>query len=320
MNGNDARNTIATSGDIHYLWGIFMLVASARKAGMAEPFLVGTKDFNARAERVLGQLGGVEFVPLDGDARSMTCLKAKVLLRVRTEFVTWADSDGFFTGNVSSILPPENPGEIHFRLRTPPEMPAAFKGHTFGEDGKRIPHAVLEAWRRDLAAVAGEARTEPRYETAGSAAFFSLSAARHRRFLEIWDALQTAVLPARDVGVVDTLLEYYHQLDESTLNACLNFVPDAPLVQKRFLMDKDRSRLYMHFVSRPKPWVGWTKRAFRFFDEYVGVLDWAVAQGLELPGSVPGSLKAANKPLCRLLVPWTTLQPKLARRWRRVFG
>jgi hypothetical protein len=27
-------NTIVTIGDIHYLWGLFLLVASARKAGM----------------------------------------------------------------------------------------------------------------------------------------------------------------------------------------------------------------------------------------------------------------------------------------------
>ena len=295
------------------------MVASARKADMDEPFLVGTKAFDARGERVLRQLGGVDIVPLDGVARSLTCLKAKVLLNVRTEFATWADSDGFFTGNVSELLPPGNPEEIHFRLRTPAEMPAAFKGHCFGEDGLSIPRAVRDVWRRDVAAVAGTALETSRHETTGSAAFFALSMARNRRFLEIWDALQERVLPQRDVGVVDTSLEYYHQLDESTLNACLDFAPDAPPVQEKFLMDKERGRLFMHFISRPKPWEGWTKRAFRFFDEYVDVLEWATGRGLELPGAVPACLRRENKRRCRWLIPWTTLKPKLAKRLSRAF-
>ena len=310
--------TIVTIGDIHYLWGIFMLVASARKAGMDEPFLVGTKNFDDRGVRVLKQMGGVDILPLDGVARSLTCLKAKALLEARTEFVAWADSDGFFTGNVSDILTPENPEEIHFRLRAPAEMPPAFKGQRLREGGG-TPQAVLDVWRKDVAAVAGGALETPRYDTTGSASFFSLSLARHRRFLEIWDALQERVLPQRDVGVVDTSLAFYHQLDESTLNACLDFAPDAPRVQETYRMNKDRRRLYMHFIGRPKPWEGWTKRAFGFFDEYGEVLDWAVSRGLELPGAVPGCLKAGNKRLCRLLIPWTELKPRLARRMARVF-
>ncbi|MCR5414533.1 MAG: hypothetical protein K6F50_07400 [Kiritimatiellae bacterium] len=312
-------NTIVTIGDINYLWGIFLLVASARKAGMKEPFLVGVKRFTPEAKRILGQLGGVEIVELDGVTRSLTCLKANVMLKAGTGYATWADSDAFFTGDASGILAPASPDEIHFRLRSPAEMPAAFKGRTFGEDGSSIPKAVLGAWRRDVAEVAGAAAPEARYATSGSAAFFSLSLARHRRFLETWDALQAKVLPERDVGVVDRSLEFYHQLDESTLNACLNFAPDAPRVQRTFRMDKDRSRLFVHFIARPKPWQGWTARAFRFFGEYVGVVEWAEASGLALPGPVPACLKRSNRLLMRLLVPWATLRPKIARRLARVF-
>jgi len=313
-------NTIVTIGDVNYLWGLFLLIASARKAGMEEPFLVGTKKFTPASERVLSQLGNVSFVRLDGVSRSLTCLKAAVMLKAETEWVTWADSDAFFTGNVSSILPPAEENEIHFRLRDAEEMPIAFKGqHSFGEDGRRIPAAVLEVWKRDVAAVAGEARGEARYPTAGSAAFCSLSLARYRRFLEIWDALQEKVLPKRDVGVVDTSLEHYHQLDESTLNACLNFVPDAPRVQEVFRMDKERERLFVHFISHPKPWEGWTKRAFRFFDEYVAVADWAEEKGLEMPGPRPASLEARNKRRMSWLIPWMTFRPKAARRLRKLF-
>ena len=45
-------NTIVTIGDINYIWGIFLLLASARRSGMDEPFLVGVKKFTPEAERV----------------------------------------------------------------------------------------------------------------------------------------------------------------------------------------------------------------------------------------------------------------------------
>lgn len=313
------NNTIVTIGDINYLWGIFLLIASARRAGMAEPFLVGVKKFTPAAERVLTQLGDVTVVPLDGLPRSLTCLKAHVLLKATTDYVTWADSDAFFTGNVSDILLPASPEEIHFRLRAPDEMPGAFRDHTFGEDGRVLPQAVLSAWRADIAAVAGAARETPRYATSGSASFCALSLARFRRFVEIWHALQMKVLPERDVGVEDRSLLYYHQLDESTLNACLNFVVDAPRVQPTYRMDKERERLFVHFIARPKPWEGWTKRAFRFFDEYVSVVEWAVAQGYALPGAVPACLKRTNKTWMKALIPWMTLRPKLAKRLKRLW-
>ena len=307
-------NTIVTIGDMNYLWGIFLLIASARRAGMDEPFLVGVKKFTPEAERVLTQFGGVRVLPLDGIKRSLACLKAHTMLNVGTEYATWADSDAFFTGNVSEILTPDSPDGIHFRLRAPFEMPGAFKGHTFGENGRSIPKAVLEVWRKDVEDVAGEARREPRYATSGSSSFFSFSMARFREFAETWHALQMKVLPDRDVGVVDRSLLYYHQLDESTLNACLNFVVDAPCVQDVYRMDKDRSRLFVHFIARPKPWEGWTKRAFRYFDGYVSVVEWAASQGLALPGPVPGCLVRSRKGLMRVLIPWMTLKPKIARR------
>ena len=311
-------NTIVTIGDINYLWGIFLLIASARKSGMTEPFLVGVKGFNKDSERILTQLGGVAIVNLDDVARSLTCLKTRVMLQVQTEFVTWADSDAFFTGNVTDLLPPDSPEKIHFRLRTSDEMPPAFKGHAFGEDGRRIPQAVLDAWRNDIIAVAGEALEKPRYSTTGSACFCSLSIRRHRKFLEIWNALQEKVLPDRNVGVVDKSLAFYHQLDESTLNACLNFVKDAPTVQNEFRMNKERNRLFMHFIARPKPWQGWTRRAFRFFDDYVSVVSWAIEQKFELPGMIPPYLRASNKWWLRILIPWMEMKPKLMSRLKRL--
>lgn len=311
-------NTIVTIGDNHYLWGIFLLVASARKAGMEEPFLVGCKGFGEREERVLRQLGNVGFVRLDGERKSLTCCKAKVILKAGTDFVSWVDSDGFFTGNVSEWLPPEDEESIHARMRAPAELPGRSWNRKMAGDGRSVPAEVLGTWQRDVAAVAGNALPSPRFASTVSACIFSLSLRRHGKFLEVWDVLQDRVLPARDVGVVDRSLRIYPQLDESTLNACLAFAPDAPAVQD-YKLDKDRSRLYMHFIGQPKPWTGWTRRAFRFFDEYVEVAEWAAARGFELPGPLPPSLDASRKRICRALIPWTTLKPKLAKRIGRLF-
>lgn len=313
-------NTIVTIGDINYLWGIFLLIASARKAGMREPFLVGCKRFTPRARHILERLGDVHFADLDSATRSLTCYKPFTMLQAKTKFVTWADSDAFFTGNVSGILPPDNEDEMHFRMRPPSELPGLIWKRHFGGDLTTVPKQVLDAWRQDVEETGGAASAEPRFTTTGSACFCSLSLARHREFLEVWDRLQMKVLPDRDVGVADRSLRIYPQLDESTLNACLAFWPDAPRVQDVFKMNKERDRLFVHFIARPKPWEGWTKRAFRFFDEYVSVVEWAASQGLALPGPVPGCLKAKNKACMRMLIPWMTLKPKLVRRIKRVLG
>lgn len=317
MENGEALNTIVTIGDKHYIWGIFMLIASARKAGMREPFLVGAMDFPPEAGKVLEQFGDVALVHLGDTGRSLACMKAKLMMDAKTPFVTWADADAFFTGNVSEMLAPPSHEEARFRLRTPSEMPAAFKGHVFGEDGTHIPVAVLEQWQRDVAAVAGETLEKARYTTSGSSAFFSISLARHRRFLELWYELESRVLPVRNVGVVDDALKFYHQLDESTLNACLNFVKDAPLVKSPFGLNRDRKRLFAHFIAHPKPWEGWTKRALRFYDDYIGVLDWALAQGYAPPGPVPFSLKRRNGKLCRRLAPFVELAARIMRRLKR---
>ena len=119
MENGEALNTIVTIGDKHYIWGIFMLIASARKAGMREPFLVGAMDFPPEAGKVLEQFGDVALVHLGDTGRSLACMKAKLMMDAKTPFVTWADADAFFTGNVSEMLAPPSHEEARFRLRTP---------------------------------------------------------------------------------------------------------------------------------------------------------------------------------------------------------
>ena len=309
-------NTIVTAGDSNYLWGLFLLVASLRASGMDEPVLVGTKRFEPFHASVLEQLGGVTLRPLDDFDQSLTCCKAKMMLEAETDYVTWADSDAFFTGNVSDRLAPPSSDLIHVRRRTPPEMAGAFPP----------PYdlsVILPTWRRDVCACAGLAEDDPSVPQPQPASFLSCSACfasvarAQERFLRVWDKLMQR-LPKGDVGVVNRALACYHQLDESCLNACLTFLPDAPRVTETYAMDKDRAHLFAHFCGAPKPWVAWTPRAFRFFDDGCRLVEWARREHLKLPGPVPYALDARHKTMCRVLARPLELRQKVMNRLKRL--
>ena len=308
------NNTIVTAGDRNYLWGIFLMIASLRKNGMDEPVLVGTRNFDPEAAAILTALGDVRLFPLDGFSRSLTCCKAMMMLKADTDYITWVDSDGFFSGNCSARLIPETPGQIHIRMRSAAEQPQAFRGYTYGEDGHRIPRAVLEVWQKNVGGL-----TEPRIERSCSACFLSVHRSA-RAFLEKWHEQMMAVLPDNNIGVVDRSLRYYHQLDESVLNSCLAFFPGAPRVADFYRLDKDPGELFIHFIGQPKPWQGWAPSAFRHFDRYVSVAEFAVSRGWRLPGKLPPSLKRENRPLCALLRYPVSLKYKIGKRLRKWFG
>lgn len=301
-------NTIVTVANRNYLWGVFLLIASMRRSGMDEPVLVYAAGFESRDERLLQALGDVRIVPVGPAVRSLTCSKADAMLLADTEYITWVDCDGFFTGNVSELLPPESPDQIHIRMRGEAENSLAFALHQFGTDGRSIPAEVLNQWRKDVPG-AQEHAANPR---SCSACLFSLHRS-HRDFLELWRDQMAKVLPAGDVGVVDQRSLYYHQLDESVLNSLLCFMPGAPKVSSTYRLDKDPKALFVHFVCHPKPWAGWTNYSYRHYERYMAVVDYAVRSGLELPGPLPFSLRRKNRLLCRLLCRAVQYRHKLRR-------
>ena len=308
------NNTIVTAGDRNYLWGIFLMIASLRRNGMDEPVIVGTKGFDAEAEAVLTGMGDVRLFPLDDFKRSLTCCKALVMLQAETDYITWADSDGFFVGNCSARLIPETPDEIHIRMRSAAEQPQAFRGYTYGEDGRRIPQAVLEVWRNNVGGL-----DSPRIPRSCSACFLSVHRSA-RPFLEKWHEQMMTVLPANNIGVVDPSLKYYHQLDESVLNSCLAFYPQAPRVAETYRLDKNPEELFIHFIGQPKPWQGWTPSAIRHFDRYVDAAEFARSRNWKMPGELPASLRRENKRLCSLLCYPVSLKYKIMKRLRKWFG
>ena len=306
------NNTIVTIGDRNYLWGIFLLIVSMRKSGMDEPVLVGCRGFTANDGRILGQLGDVEIYEVPDDGRSLTCCKASVMLKAETDYITWVDGDGFFTGNCSSLLPPPAIDQLHIRMRGMAENRLAFHGFSFGESGETIPEAVLSAWCRDV----GESEIAA-ISRSCSACCFSLHISR-RRFLERWEEQINKCLPCNDVGVVDRGLKYYHQLDESTLNSVLCFSRSAPGVTESWGLDKDPERMFIHFIGTPKPWQGWNSCAYRHFDLYVELVEYAISRGWELPSPVPYSLRRGNRRLCRMLILPLRLYCGLKNRLKRI--
>ena len=307
------NNTVVTAGDINFLWGIFLLIASMRKAGMDEPVLVGAYNFTPEAEDVLTQLGDVTIFTLKDIDHSLTCYKPLVMQQTETEYITWIDGDGFFIGNCSKRLPPLSPDEIHIRMRQPEENSQAFRGYEYGEDARSIPKAVLDAWKADVGS-----DSEPRIPRNCVACSFSI----HRSatpFLRKWDEQMMKVLPAGNVGVVDHTLKYYHMLDESVLNSVLCFYSGAPRVSDSYRLDKDPNELFGHFGGAPKPWIGWAPHSFKHFDKYTAVADWAVGQGYKLPGPLPFSLDPKHKTMCRLLQHPVYFNMKLKRRLKKMF-
>ena len=122
-------------------------------------------------------------------------------------------------------------------------------------------------------------------------------------------------LPKGDAGVVDRSLASYHQLDESCLNACLAFLPDAPKVTETYGLDRDPERTYLHFIGRPKPWEGWTPRSARHIETVVSTVEWTVAEGLELPSGVPPPLRRNRLALHRATARWNEFWFKA---WKRL--
>ena len=263
---------------------------------------------------MLEQLGNVRIHHLDSTSRSLTCIKPAIMLLADTEYITWVDSDSFFTGNCSARLIPEHPGEIHIRKRSEQENPQAFRNYTCGEDGHTIPSAILDAWRADV----GERQT-PRNLQSCSACFLSVHKSA-RPFLERWDEQMMKLLPAGNVGVVDRSLKFYHQLDESVLNSLLCFAGCAPETAKTYRLDKDINELYVHFIGSPKPWRGWTPYSIRHFKRYTDVVNYALAAGFIRPADVPFPLNSAHETLCRIAAPFISLDTKIRNRLKRLTG
>lgn len=328
------NNTIVTAGDINYLWGIFLLLASIRRSGMDEPIFVGTKKFDDHSYRVLKQFGNIEFVSLDHAKGSLACYKGEVMLKTNTEYITWIDSDGFFTGNCSELLLPPDDMQVHIRRRDTKETLIAYPPQV-------SLHKLLPQWKKDVEHLTGVAGSDvPPVEKFGSCCTCTVCLARkHEDFLRLWHTMSMTYLPKVDMGVhfmsrhkffdgiMDKLRKtdmrvmekafYYPHSDECCFNACLLFAPNAPKVTATYQLDKDRNHLYIHNSGRIKPWTGWIPSSVRNYEATVSIVEWAISEKLELPSKVPYSLERSHKTICTMGARPYELWYNIKRRFKR---
>jgi hypothetical protein len=274
----NASNTVVTASDRAYIWGVYLLICSMRKNRMYEPVVVLGSNYSHENCQALMSLGDVKIEVAKTTERSQACSKPEVMFLAETDYITWCDSDGFFIGNCSEKLIYKEEDIIHIRKRD------------LKENGGPTPECVLSVWRRDV----GE-RKNNLINTRCSTCFLSINK-KQLSFIKKWDLQMKKILPIGDKGVVDSKLGAYSQTDESVLNSLLCFSMDAPTVAPDYKLNKiDSGSYFVHFVGVPKPWVFWTPHAFRFFDEYTSLIDWAKSNGKIFPSSIPFSLRSDKK-------------------------
>ncbi len=291
-------NTIVMASDTRYVWGCWLLIASMRKHSMNEPVIVLGYGYSDSDIACLKAFAGVTVESRQCDSkRNMTCSKPDAMLLADTEYVTWVDCDGMFTGNCSEYLTAD-PEHLHVRLRGIKENSMVFAGR-YSNSGKdtNIPVAILNIWRKDV-----EENSEPAIDTSVSACYISAHR-NHRPFLEKWRNQMHKVLPNDDVGVVDNRSMAYFQTDESVLNSVLCFSSCAPPPTENYMLDKDVNAYFVHFAYPPKPWQMWNSYTVKHLDKTLDVVDWALAQGFPPPGKVPFSLESKYRGISYRLAP-----------------
>ncbi len=225
----------------------------------------------------------------------MTCEKPDIMLKTETEFVTWVDCDGFFSGNCSGIL--TDPADvIYIRKRTPSEISELYHRQRMpGENPDAVPHVILDAWQKDV----GE-RADPAMKSTISANLISIHRSRFP-FLEKWKKQMQTVLPP-DVGVQNRSSFAYFQTDEAVLNSLLLFAGDAPVVTEHYLADRQDAAHYIHFSFNPKPWTFWNPRAFRHYETVMEIIEWAFRNGYAPAIPLPFSFRKQHQKFCLFVV------------------
>ncbi len=289
-------NTIVTASDTNYLWGVFLLIASMRKNGMNEPVIVLGEGYSEAQKQSLKQFNSVEVYDAGNYLRSMNCAKPAAMLLAKTEFASWIDCDGFFSGNCSDALLDFPPDRIHIRMRGEKETEFAFaREYAPGEPHNGIPRAILDIWKRDVEHHLAESRLR---NSCGSGVF--IIHRKHRAFLELFKDQIDRILPRIKSGVTDSGSFAYRYTDEAIMNSLLCFSPEAPLCAE-YRMDRHIDRAYLHFSFHPKPWQGWTPETWKYYDAYLEVVDYCLKQGLQMPNPLPWTLQRRYRLLCHIL-------------------
>jgi hypothetical protein len=143
--------TIVSACDRNFLWGAYLLAASAARFLPETPVHILQTGFTDDDKALLEQFPTVKVLSLpDNDPRNVANRKSEALLSADTEFVAWLDADCMVIGDISKYLIPKN-GEFQIRMRAAAENAWVWRNHYApGEPRGGLPKSVLEKWRADV--------------------------------------------------------------------------------------------------------------------------------------------------------------------------
>ena len=276
--------TIVSACDRNFIWGAFLLAASAARHAPGTPLHLLQSGFTAEDKLLFSQFPGLRLLPLeDNDPRSVANRKSEALLSAETDYVAWLDADCMIIGNVAPLLIPEN-GAFQIRLREPWENAWVWRNHYApGEPRGGIPESVLTRWRTDVAQL-----ETPRINTTCVTNVFVIHQ-RHMDFIREWKRQIAKVIPPVNAGVVDHNSPAYFMTDESVFSSllCLSrLAPPAGDLQ----LNRDPSAHVAHFGANPKPWKRWRHSLWYCNRHVLDLLDWVHASGKATP-PLPWSFK-----------------------------
>jgi lipopolysaccharide biosynthesis glycosyltransferase len=303
-----SSKTIVTACDHNFVWGTYLLLLSLRRHGVKLPVHVVTHNLGEVDCALLKQVGGVTLFKAADEAnhRNIVYQKTAAILTADSDLILWIDSDSIVTGDITPLIDATGEG-LQIRMRPEKELAYLFKKRYMpGERRGTLPGKVLDIWRKDVGA-----RQTPAINTSCNAHCFAVHR-RHLDFIRRWDAQIRRVIPDdAPAGVVNDSSFAYFLLDEAVMSSMLAFSEGPPPV-KRYTMEDDPSCSVVHFGGRPKPWQRWLLRNMEYFDEVVGLLEWAEAQGWLLPAT-PWFLQRKHKRRCLVFA----LLFEVRRRFRR---
>jgi lipopolysaccharide biosynthesis glycosyltransferase len=280
--------TIVSAADRNYFWGLLLLTASVRNAGLDCPVHLLVRDLSKEQIASLKALGDVSIEEIDPANRRNPCTwKPAALQGADAEYVAWMDADCLVIGDISKLLKPANDA-FQIRVRDTAENANTYsKLYAPGEAHGPVPASVQATWQQDI-----DEETVPRLQTAVVTNCFVLHR-RHLPFIEKWNAQIEKIMPQPDAGVVNHDQPAYFMTDESVLSSLLTFGSSVPPIAD-FQLDKFPEKHVAHFGVKPKPWKGWAQTTWYAYDDVMATIDYALKNCPDLP-ELPPSLQRKNR-------------------------
>jgi len=280
--------TIVSACDRNFLWGAYLLAASAARNVPGIPVHLLQTGFTDRDIAFISQFPDVRVLPLkDNNPRSVANRKAEALLSAETDYVAWLDADCFIIGDIRKYLIPAN-GEFQIRLREPWENAWVWRNHYApGEERGGLPRSVTQQWQADVNQLAA-----PQLQTTCVTNAFVLHQ-RHLGFIREWQAQIAKVIPPVDAGPVDKSSPAYFMTDESVFTSLLAFSKSAPPIAD-IQLNRDPAAHVAHFGANPKPWKRWRKHQWYCHRHVLDLIEWAQGAGFSVP-PIPWSFCRENR-------------------------